>query len=89
MRGRVILSGRVVVGIGIFIAAVLAVILGSSDVQAIGAIVAVLIVMSVLVDLISPRANRLHFRYRGQWGFRSYGDRHIEAADEADAHDVR
>ena len=62
MRGSVIFSGRIVVGIGISVAAVLAVLLGSSSVQAVGAIVAVLIVMSVLVDLISPRANRLRPR---------------------------
>ena len=85
-----IFSGRVAVGIGMFIAAVLAALLGSSSVQAVGAIVAVLVVMSVLVDLISPGANRLQVRYRGRWGVRSYGDRRIDevGADRA-RHRVR
>jgi hypothetical protein len=72
------LSGNHVGAAVLVVLALLAVLLGSSSLQAIGLIVLVIAVMAVLVDLVSPGANRLHFRYRGRFGVRSYGDRRVE-----------
>jgi hypothetical protein len=64
-----------VVALVIFVAAVIVGIVGSSDLQAIGLIVAVVTLMVVLTDLLSPRANRLHIRSRGRYGVKSWADR--------------
>jgi uncharacterized oligopeptide transporter (OPT) family protein len=59
----------------LFVAAVIVGLVGSSTLQAFGWIIAVVTAMVVLTDLLSPRANRLHIRYRGRYGVKSWADR--------------
>jgi hypothetical protein len=76
------LAGSSVAALVLVAAAAAALVLGSGGVQDIGAMVLVVLVMVLLVDLVSPGANRLHFRYRGRYAVRSWGDRRTDAGKE-------
>ncbi len=85
MNRGVRLSGSGSAGALLVLVALGLVIFGSNTAQAFGAVTLIIIAAVILVDLLSPYAQRERFRIRGRAGVRSWADRRKDANDEQQA----